>query len=357
MIITWIKYKKPDVSMTLNGSLAGLVAVTAGCNNVSATGAFFIGLIAAFIVVFGIEFIDQKCHIDDPVGAIGVHFMCGAAGTVLVGLFDEKQGIISGHILNPELTASQSFGFLGVQILGVLTVALWGAAMSAVIFLTLKKTVGLRASKEEELLGLDIMEHNLVSSYADFEPSHTLVSSSSGNKSADSNVNINQAIEVTDSTPKEISESNAKLTKITIITRPDKFETLKTALDAIGITGMTLTNVQGCGMQRGDAKYYRGAKIDMHLLPKIKLEVVVSKVPVEQVVDAAKKRLYRQLRRRQDLYLQRGRRRQSKNGRKRLRRSSGRITPPELSVGASRNAERRFGCKQRKIKRKISKIL
>lgn len=218
--------------------------------------------------------------------------MCGAAGTVLVGLFDEKQGIISGHILNPELTASQSFGFLGVQILGVLTVALWGAAMSAVIFLTLKKTVGLRASKEEELLGLDIMEHNLVSSYADFEPSHTLVSSSSGNKSADSNVNINQAIEVTDSTPKEISESNAKLTKITIITRPDKFETLKTALDAIGITGMTLTNVQGCGMQRGDAKYYRGAKIDMHLLPKIKLEVVVSKVPVEQVVDAAKKALY-----------------------------------------------------------------
>lgn len=218
--------------------------------------------------------------------------MCGAAGTVLVGLFDEKQGIISGHILNPELTASQSFEFLGVQILGVLTVALWGAAMSAVIFLTLKKTVGLRASKEEELLGLDIMEHNLVSSYADFEPSHTLVSSSSGNKSADSNVNINQAIEVTDSTPKEISESNAKLTKITIITRPDKFETLKTALDAIGITGMTLTNVQGCGMQRGDAKYYRGAKIDMHLLPKIKLEVVVSKVPVEQVVDAAKKALY-----------------------------------------------------------------
>jgi Amt family ammonium transporter len=292
MIITWIKYKKPDVSMTLNGSLAGLVAVTAGCNNVSATGAFFIGLIAAFIVVFGIEFIDQKCHIDDPVGAIGVHFMCGAAGTVLVGLFDEKQGIISGHILNPELTASQSFGFLGVQILGVLTVALWGATMSAVIFLTLKKTVGLRASKEEELLGLDIMEHNLVSSYADFEPSHTLVSSSSGNKSADSNVNINQAIEVTDSTPKEISESNAKLTKITIITRPDKFETLKTTLDAIGITGMTLTNVQGCGMQRGDAKYYRGAKIDMHLLPKIKLEVVVSKVPVEQVVDAAKKALY-----------------------------------------------------------------
>ena len=179
-----------------------------------------------------------------------------------------------------------------MQILGVLTVALWGAAMSAVIFLTLKKTVGLRASKEEELLGLDIMEHNLVSSYADFEPSHTLVSSSSGNKSADSNVNINQAIEVTDSTPKEISESNAKLTKITIITRPDKFETLKTALDAIGITGMTLTNVQGCGMQRGDAKYYRGAKIDMHLLPKIKLEVVVSKVPVEQVVDAAKKALY-----------------------------------------------------------------
>ncbi len=292
MIITWIKYKKPDVSMTLNGSLAGLVAVTAGCNNVSVTGSFFIGLIAAFVVVFGIEFIDQKCHIDDPVGAIGVHGMCGATGTLLVGIFDEKQGLISGFILNGDnLSFAQSCKFFGVQILGVTVVAIWAVAMSLVIFLIIKKTIGLRANKEEELLGLDLMEHNLVSSYADFEPSRAVTAPSAENLPAKDDVAIEKAVEVTQMTP-PIPSGAPKLTKICIITRPDKFESLKTALDEIGITGMTMTSVNGCGMQKGNAKYYRGAKIDVHLLPKIKVEVVVSKVPIETVINAAKASLY-----------------------------------------------------------------
>lgn len=291
MIITWIKYKKPDVSMTLNGSLAGLVAVTAGCNNVSVTGAFFIGLIAAFVVVFGIEFIDQKCHIDDPVGAIGVHGMCGAVGTLLVGIFDEKQGLISGHVLNGEnLTFAQSCKFFGVQALGVVVVAAWAVAMSLIIFSVIKKTIGLRASKEEELLGLDLMEHNLISSYADFEPTHAFITPTVDTVPK-GEVAMEQAVEVNDIIP-PLPDGVPKLTKISIITRPDKFENLKTALDAIGITGMTMTSVQGCGMQKGNAKYYRGAKIDSHLLPKIKVEVVVSKVPVETVINATKSALY-----------------------------------------------------------------
>lgn len=291
MIITWIKYKKPDVSMTLNGSLAGLVAVTAGCNNVSVTGSFFIGLIAAFVVVFGIEFIDQKCHIDDPVGAIGVHGMCGAVGTLLVGIFDEKQGLISGHILNGDnLTFAQSCKFFGVQILGVLVVAIWAVVMSIIVFSVIKKTIGLRASKEEELLGLDLMEHNLVSSYADFEPTHSFAMPSA-EATVQGEVTMDKAVEVENMTP-HIADGTPKLTKVTIVTRPDKFEQLKMALDNIGITGMTMTSVQGCGMQKGNAKYYRGAKIDTHLLPKIKIEVVVSKVPVETVINAAKSALY-----------------------------------------------------------------
>ncbi len=292
MIITWIKYKKPDVSMTLNGSLAGLVAVTAGCNNVTPTGAFFIGLISAFVVVFGIEFIDQKCHIDDPVGAIGVHGMCGAVGTLLVGIFDEKQGLISGHILNGDsLTFTQSCRFFGIQVLGVVVVALWAVATSLVIFLLIKKTIGLRASKEEELLGLDLMEHNLVSSYADFEPSHAIITPSVETSASKGEVAIDKAVEINDLTP-TLPEGTPKLTKISIVTRPDKFVNLKSALDEIGITGMTMTSVQGCGMQKGNTKYYRGAKIDSHLLPKIKVEVVVSKVPVETVINVAKSALY-----------------------------------------------------------------
>lgn len=291
MAITWIKYGKPDVSMTLNGSLAGLVAITAGCANVSVTGSFFIGLIAGFIVVFGCEFLDKKCHIDDPVGAVAVHGMCGAAGTVLVGIFDTSYGLISGPILNKGVAFVDCLKFLSVQVLGVATVAIYVAVVMVVVFLVIKKVMGLRVSKEEEALGLDIMEHGLASSYADFTPAYDPDIELIEHSPKEDAVPIAQAVEVVKQT-KFTDGSVPKFTKISIVTRPEKFEPLKQALDLIGIKGMTLSHVQGCGMQRGNDKYYRGVKIDSHLLPKIKVELVVTKVPVNTVIDAAKKVLY-----------------------------------------------------------------
>lgn len=292
MAITWIKYGKPDVSMTLNGSLAGLVAITAGCANVSVTGSFFIGLAAGFIVVFGCEFLDKKCHVDDPVGAVAVHGMCGATGTVLVGIFDTSYGLISGPILNKGVAFVDCLKFFSVQILGVLAVAAYVTVVMVIVFLLIKKVMGLRVSKEEEALGLDIMEHGLTSSYADFTPAYDPdMEFIAPTTDKDAKVPVAQAVEVVKQT--KISDGSLpKLTKISIITRPEKFEALKHALDALGIKGMTLSNVQGCGMQRGNDKYYRGVKLDSHLLPKIKVELVVTKVPVDIVVEAAKGVLY-----------------------------------------------------------------
>lgn len=291
MIITWVKYKKPDVSMTLNGSLAGLVAITAGCDVVSVPASAIIGAIAGFIVVFGVEFIDKKLHIDDPVGAIGVHCFCGATGTVAVGLFDMNKGIISGFVYNDALTAKEAFGYFGVQILGVIAVIVWVAATMSCVFLIMKKIGMLRASKEDELAGLDTSEHGLASSYADFMPvpEVLLASSSQSDEATTANVPVEAAIPTVET---NTGKGKAVFTKISIVTRPDKFEKLKAALDGIGITGMTLTSVQGCGMQKGNIKYYRGAKLDVQLLPKIKLEAVVTKVPVELVVETARKALY-----------------------------------------------------------------
>ncbi len=292
MIITWIKYKKPDVSMTLNGTLAGLVAITAGCAAVSTTGAFFIGLIAAFVVVFGIEFIDKKLHIDDPVGAIGVHGLCGAVGTILVGLFSTDSGIISGFILNSDLTAAAAFKFLGVQVLGVAAVICYVAAVMFAVFKVIQKVHGLRVSKHEEIVGLDLTEHGLNSSYADFMPnvsSNDFVDEETIKK--DAPVAIEEALPI-QTISRTITKGTPKLTKLVIVTRPEKLNLLKEALDEIGITGMTITNVVGCGMQKGSANYYRGVKVDVQLLPKVKVEVVVTKVPVQTVIDTAKKALY-----------------------------------------------------------------
>ncbi len=292
MTITWIKYGKPDVSMTLNGSLAGLVAITAGCDVTSIPGAAIIGVIAGFVVVYGVEFIDKKLHIDDPVGAIGVHCLCGAVGTVAVGIFDMNKGIISGFIYNDALTAKDAFSYFGVQLLGLVAVVAWvGITMSAV-FLIMKKIGMLRASKEDELAGLDASEHGLASSYADFMPVPEVMLASSAKedvKYEESSIPVEKALPVIET---NTGKGNAIFTKISIVTRPDKFEKLKSALDSIGITGMTVTNVQGCGMQKGNDKYYRGAKLDVQLLPKIKLEAVVTKVPVELVVETARKALY-----------------------------------------------------------------
>lgn len=276
MIITWIRYKKPDVSMTLNGSLAGLVAITAGCDMVNPVGAFFIGLIAAFVVVFGIEFIDKVCKIDDPVGAIGVHGMCGAVGTLLTGVFAVDGGIVYGG----------GFSFFLIQLLGVVSVIAWVTVTMLITFNVLKHTIGLRASVEEETKGLDVTEHNLASSYADFMP---MVLTGKSEKP----VSVEKAIPVEHYPAAKPSSTEAKLSKVVMVFNQSHFVELKEALTALGITGMTITQVMGFGTQKGHANYYRGIEIEeVALLPKIKLEVIVSKIPVEQVVDTAKKVLY-----------------------------------------------------------------
>lgn len=279
MIITWIKYKKPDVSMTLNGALGGLVAITAGCDAVSPVGASIIGIVSAVIIVFGIEFIDKKMKIDDPVGAIGVHGMCGAAGTILVGLLAVDGGLLYGG-------GSQ---MLAVQVLGVVAVAVWVAVTMTILFAVIKNTIGLRVSEEEEITGLDITEHGLLSSYADFMPTYSGLGAIDNYDSTEM-VSEKEAVPV--KVIKEHSTNDVKITKVVIIINQNKFEILKAAMNEIAVTGMTVINVLGCGVQKGYTEYYRGVKVDMNLLPKLQVEIVVSKVPASMVIDAAKKALY-----------------------------------------------------------------
>lgn len=281
MIITWLRYRKPDISMTLNGSLAGLVAITAGCDMVSPAGAFFIGLIAAFVVVFGIEFIDKVCKIDDPVGAIGVHGMCGAAGTLLTGVFAVDGGLAYGG----------GFSFLGIQLLGVVSVILWVSVTMIITFHVLKHTIGLRASEEEETKGLDVTEHNLASSYADFMPMVFMGKAKEG--AADTGVPVEKAVPVEHYPSAKPVSASVKLSKVVVVFNQSRFTALKDALTELGVTGMTITQVMGCGTQKGHVNYYRGIKVEeAALLPKMKLEVVVSKIPVEDVLETARKALY-----------------------------------------------------------------
>lgn len=298
MLFTWVRYKKPDVSMTLNGSLAGLVAITAGCDTVTPVGAALIGLIAGVAVVLGIEFVDQKLKVDDPVGAVGVHGICGALGTILTGLFayydfggGERLGLFYGG----------GFRFLGTQLLGVVSVIAWVTVCMVVIFQALKHTIGLRASAVEEIDGLDSHEHGLPSAYADFVFATNLggvaeaPAAEKGTVDSDTAVPVqlvtgDSAAAVGGAAP--IVASDGKLTKITIVARQNKFEALKDALNAIGVTGMTVTNVMGCGVQKGKPEYYRGVVMDMDLRPKLQVDVVVSKVSPAAVVEAAKKALY-----------------------------------------------------------------
>lgn len=282
MIITWIRYKKPDVSMTLNGSLAGLVAITAGCDMVTPVGAFFIGLIAGFAVVFAIEFIEKKLKIDDPVGAVSVHGVCGCLGTILTGLFAVDGGLFYGG----------GFSFLSVQLLGVISVIVWVAITMTIVFLIIKHTVGLRVSAKEEIEGLDKQEHGLESSYADFMPINYSYNTESlevtTNNDNNTTTNNIDTIPVVYNT----SKSDAKFTKIVVLTKKDRFEILKVALDKLGITGMTVTNVLGYGMQKGSTDFYRGVPLKVTLLPKVKVEIVVCKIPVDTLVKVIKKALY-----------------------------------------------------------------
>lgn len=282
MIITWIRYKKPDVSMTLNASLGGLVAVTAGCDVVTIAGAAAIGFVASLIIIFGIEFLDKKLKVDDPVGAVAVHGMCGSAGTVMVGLFATEGGFLYGG----------GAGMLLVQATGVLSVGMWVFVTMTIVFKLIDATVGLRVSEEEEITGLDIMEHGLISAYADFMPSLSAVSSYTGYTSAPIHIVRNESPVALAEPPISKSSKSAKLTKIVIIINQNKFQSLKEAMNKIEITGMTVTNVLGCGVQKGYHEYYRGVRVDMNLLPKIQVEIVVSKVPARLVIEKAKEVLH-----------------------------------------------------------------
>jgi Amt family ammonium transporter len=277
MIITWLRYGKPDVSMTLNGALGGLVAITAGCDAVSPAGAFLIGLISAPILVFGIEIIDRKLKIDDPVGAIGVHGLCGAVGTIMTGLFATDGGLFYGG----------GASMLVTQIIGVVSVAAWVGITMTAVFKTVSATIGLRVTADEEMEGLDIREHALASSYADFMPIAI-----SGDESAAAAAPSDCAPAASLAEAKKLLGDHPKMSKVEIFTSPKKLEPLKEALNCIGITGLTVTPVTGCGAQKGKKSYYRGSEMKMTLLPKVRVETVVCKIPVSRVVDAAKSVLH-----------------------------------------------------------------
>ena len=297
MVFTWIKNKKPDVSMTLNGSLAGLVAITAGCANVDVVGAFFIGLVAGILVDVAVEVIDKKLHVDDPVGAIAVHGANGLWGTFAVGLFSSGINPVTdeaGNVLSQQLGLFYGGGFnmLGVQLLGIVCIAAWTIVCMVALFQILKHTCGVRASRIEEIEGLDKHEHGLPSAYADFVAAPLAAEMIDPEGLAAEEPAGVTVVDTTVPAVKESSAAGVKLSKVVILTKQSKFEELKQALNAIGVTGLTVTQVLGCGVQKGASEYYRGVKVDMDLLPKVKVEVVVSKVPVEDVVSAARKALY-----------------------------------------------------------------
>lgn len=281
MIFTWIKDGKPDVSMSLNASLAGLVAITAPCDCVNALGSIIIGAVSGILVVVVVELLDKKLHIDDPVGAVGVHMANGIWGTLAVGLFSTGyDGVGKG------LFYGGGFKQLGIQFVGFASVAAWTVVTMVIVFTIIKKTNGLRVTAEEEIKGLDATEHNLPSAYADFVPANVLIAS--GNTSAPAQ-SVEKAVPVETFTTK----TDAVLSKVVMIFNPSKFEELKEAMNEIGVTGMTATNVMGCGVQKGHIRKYRGVEIEeMSLHPKMKLEMVVSAVPVKKVIEAARAVLY-----------------------------------------------------------------
>ena len=288
MLYTWIKNGKPDVSMCLNASLAGLVGITAGCDALDALGSVIVGVVSGVLVVVVVEFLDLKLHIDDPVGAVGVHLANGVWGTIAVGLL-ANPGAPAGlrgllYTGDPKL--------LVVQTLGIAAILAWTAVLMTITFLIIKKTVGLRVEPEEEIKGLDSTEHGLPSAYADFAPAvESLDYGYEGALAVTGDIPAAEAIPVRKE-PAVIPEGVPKLTKIEIICRESRFESLKSAMMALGITGMTVSHVLGCGVQKGKPEYYRGVQVEANLLPKIQVDVVVSKVPVQSVIETAKKVLY-----------------------------------------------------------------
>ncbi|MBP5767245.1 MAG: adenylate cyclase, partial [Clostridia bacterium] len=287
MVFTWIKNGKPDVSMCINASLAGLVGVTAGCDAVNAAGAAVIGAVSGFLVVLVVELLDIKLHVDDPVGAVGVHLANGIWGTIAVGLLADPKAPAG---LN-GLFYTGSFKLLGVQTLGIAAVLAWTAAMMTLTFFILKKTVGLRVSADEEVRGLDKTEHGLPSAYADFVPAvESIDYGYPGAVAVSGDAPVSEAVPV--KKVPAIDDGSPKFTKVEIICKEPRFEALKNAMMDIGITGMTVSHVLGCGAQKGQPEYYRGVQVEANLLPKIQVDIVVSKVPVRSVIETAKKVLY-----------------------------------------------------------------
>ena len=288
LIFTWIRYKKPDVSMTYNAALAGLVGVTAGCDAVNPVGAFFIGAVCGIVMVLAIEFFDKVAKIDDPVGAISVHCVCGALGTLLVGLF------ATGSSTAPGLFYGGGFGLLGIQALGVLSVALYVGVVITVVFQLIKHTIGLRADPEDELMGLDVSEHGLLTAYGGFAmlPDTTTLDGDTAAVPVQVTGDVPPAEAVPVKKMPVFSEESPKFTKVEIICKESRFESLKKAMMDIGITGMTMSHVLGCGLQKGKPEYYRGVQVEATLLPKVQVDIVVSKVPVRTVIETAKKVLY-----------------------------------------------------------------
>ena len=296
MAFTWVKFGKPDVSMCLNASLAGLVAITAPCDVADAFGSAVIGAVAGILVVVGVWLLDYKLHIDDPVGAVAVHMMNGIWGTIAVGLFatDTTPTYALANANGDKLLGlfyGGGFELLGIQLVGMFATAAWTVVTMLAVFLLIKKTVGLRVTEEEEILGLDSTEHGLDSAYARFLTYGDRISSPATVLPADA-VPVDDAVPVMVREEKENVASDVKLSKVSIVCKQNKFEDLKEALNGVGVTGITVTQVLGCGAQKGKTKYYRGVEMDMTLLPKVKVEVIVSKVPVASVVKAAKAALY-----------------------------------------------------------------
>ena len=297
MIFTWIKYGKPDVSMCLNASLAGLVAITAPCDVTDCLGAAIIGFVAGLLVVFGVWLLDYKLHVDDPVGAVAVHMMNGIWGTIAVGLFatETAPGFAMAGITE-GLFYGGGFKLLGLQLLGVLNVGASDAIMSKIQFFVIKAVIGLRVSEEEEITGLDATEHGLPSAYAGFSIMDVSDSTMDVNENTDLGAPEYETASAAkkDAAVKVVSmpHTESGMYKVVIIAKLSRYDQLKKAMNDLGVTGMTCTQVMGCGIQKGSGSRYRGAELDATLLPKIKVEVVVSKIPVENVIEAAKKALY-----------------------------------------------------------------
>ena len=296
MVYTWIKNKKPDVSMCLNASLAGLVAITAGCNAVDLIGSIIIGAVSGVLVVVVVLLLDVELHIDDPVGAVAVHLANGVWGTLAAGLFATSSSAvgIDGPIyaLVHHTSFAAGMKVFGIQLLGIICILAWTTATMTFFFWVLKKTVGLRVSPEEEIKGLDVTEHGMPAAYADFVPAvdRTVYPDAIA---VTGDVPVSDAVEVkVEPSVEPVEDGKPKFTKVEIICKERMLETLKDAMMKIGITGMTVSHVMGCGAQKGKPEYYRGVMVEPTLLPKIQVDMVVSKVPVREVIETAKKTLY-----------------------------------------------------------------